>query len=1230
MAAAGIFAKAIDFFIRKGVAKEGVDAALRDAEKKSLRSRLFGAGRKDVARTARVMTRDPIDVASGEVVLHRRDVALPGGLPLELERTHVSSYREGRLFGPSWASTLDQHLEVDAGAVTYAAADGMMLRYPRPPAGTPVFPLSGPRWPLTWDADGGYTVENPRSLQRMRFASHGGTRWRLESTSDRNGNRIDLTYDEAGSLAEIRHTGGYRIAAETDGGRVTALRLVTGDDTPSRVLARYAYDHAGDLVQAFGPSGESQRFAYDDQHRLTGWRDGNGHWYRYLYDEQGRGIRGEGDQGILDTALRYDPAGRWTEVTDSLGNVTTYRFNDRQRVISQVDPLGNETTFGWDEQDRMVSRTDPLGATVRYFYDDAGNLTGLRRPDGRESHATYNALGLPTRVVEADGAEWRNRHDERGNLTAVIDPLGNVTRYGRDEHGAVTSIVDPLGNTTTIQVSPAGLPLDVTDPAGSAITYGYDDFGRVSTITDPLGGTAFFTWTPEGLPASRRLPGGATERWEHDAEGNLVAYTDAAGRTTRIEYGAFATPLTQTGPDGTHLTFSHDTELRLTAVINQQGMAWRYEYDPAGNLVRETDFGHRILTYRHDAAGRLVGRADGDEPATEYVRDSLGNVVEKRTPERTTGYEYDLAGALVRAVDPVVDLRFERDGLGRVVAETCNGRTVTSVYDASGRRTSRRTPTGAVSTWEYDPVGRPSALVAGGQRFTFEYDAAGREVRRRVGANTVLEQHWNADHLLVSQQLWRGPRPDAERALVQHRNYAYGPGREITAVWDRIAGSRRFSLDPNGRVTAVRAQGWTERYAYNEAGDIVHAGWPAGGDSTDEAQTVGDREYRGNRLYRSGRTFYRHDARGRTILRSHRTLSGQDRQWRYEWDAEDRLVAGVTPDGHRWRYEYDALGRRTTKLRVGADGLVAERVDFTWDGDCLIEEAHRRPSGDVRVTSWDYRPGTFEPVAQYRRGIPVDASQEWFDRQFHAIITDAIGAPAELVDTDGDLAWRRSSSLFGGRLGGAVSGDPVACPIGFPGQYHDAETGLAYNRYRYYEPETGRYLSSDPIGLMGGLRPYGYVRNPVGQIDPLGLSQELPPDMVRIFRTTGRPEENALYDRTGYVMSDAAQAGYREGGTLEHGLARSQRVHDVNVRTLGGEDNYAWTHQGGATWTMPAGDRSLVSFTSDEDLARRSAQATGDRFYAAVVPRSAVNWVTNGGSEREVLVSHMVRAVPWK
>jgi hypothetical protein len=148
-------------------------------------------------------------------------------------------------------------------------------------------------------------------------------------------------------------------------------------------------------------------------------------------------------------------------------------------------------------------------------------------------------------------------------------------------------------------------------------------------------------------------------------------------------------------------------------------------------------------------------------------------------------------------------------------------------------------------------------------------------------------------------------------------------------------------------------------------------------------------------------------------------------------------------------------------------------------------------------------------------------------------------------------------------------------------------------------------------------------------IDPLGLSQEVPPGMVRIFRTTHRARENEFYQKTGYIMSDAAQQGYAEGGTLEHALARSQHAHDINTQALGTE-GYAWAHQGGADWALPAHERSLISFSTDEAGARRWAENHGNQLYAAVVHPSEVNWTTHGGTETEVLASHMIRVVPWK
>ncbi len=150
-----------------------------------------------------------------------------------------------------------------------------------------------------------------------------------------------------------------------------------------------------------------------------------------------------------------------------------------------------------------------------------------------------------------------------------------------------------------------------------------------------------------------------------------------------------------------------------------------------------------------------------------------------------------------------------------------------------------------------------------------------------------------------------------------------------------------------------------------------------------------------------------------------------------------------------------------------------EQTTFTWDGPALIEQAHTGGDWAARVTTWDYRPGSFRPLTKSERVISENESQRWFDQRFYAIVTDLVGAPMEMVDAGGRLFRRSNATLWGYETPANRAGQ-ADCPLRFPGQYYDDESGLHYNFHRYYDPTSAGYLSVDPIGLAGGLRPYGY------------------------------------------------------------------------------------------------------------------------------------------------------------
>lgn len=1014
---------------------------------------------------ARTTCNDPIDVVTGEMVLGQTDVELAGVLPLILRRTHVSSYRAGLSFGRSWASTVDQRLEFDEQGVLYVADDGMLLVYPEPPTGGEALPVVGPRWPLS-RTESGFAIERDNG-EALHFTGASAIR-PLSSIVDRDGNRIDIDRDAAGVPVAVRHSGGYHLGFGSEAGRITELRL--RDPGGDIVLVRYRYHESGHLAEVVNSSDRPARFDYDHAGRITQWTDRNGEWYRYFYDAAGRCVANQGSGGFLNGAFDYDDEARTTRFTSALGNITTYRFNEERQVVAETDPLGNTMTSEWDDRDRLLSRTDPLGNTTRYEYDDAGNLVRLTRPDGTQALSEYNEAGLPTIVVEPGGATWRQFYDDRGRRTALVDPTGATTRYSYDTRGCLTELTDPSGAKRRIESDAAGLPITIIDPLGATTRYTRDQFGRITTVTDPLGGTTSMRWTVEGLPLSRTHPDGGTDTWRYDGEGNETEHVDPQGKTTRTNTTHFDLPSARTAPDGTTVRYEYDAELRLVAAINEQGLAWRHEYDAAGNLVRETDFSGRQLTYSHDAAGRLVSRTNGAGQTVRFAHDPLGNVVEQHDGTTATRFTFDEAGRMIRAVNADADIRFEHDPRGRVLTESVNGRTVVSRYDPLGRRTYRRTPSGVESHLTFDANHQPLTLRTGGRTVTFGYDPSGREVERLLDTGTIVAQTWDTSRRLATQTVSAvgGSRSDVRAELIQRRAYSYRADGYVAAVEDRFAGAQRFDLDPVGRVVSVGA----ERYSYDAAGNIVAA------TVTGEPEA---REYESTLVRRAGNTRYEYDTQGRVVFKQRKRLSAKPANWRYSWDALDRLSGVVTPDGTHWRYRYDPLGRRIAKEKLATDGFVTERVDFTWDGLTLAEQEHRRESV-VLATTWEWSPSEVKPLVQVERRARAEAPQDWFDQQFFTIVTDLLGTPSELVTSDGRLAWRNSRSLWG------ATADGTGTPLGFPGQYHDAETGLEYNLYRYYDAALGRYYSSDPLGLAAGFNPYAYVPNPTVFSDPLGLT----------------------------------------------------------------------------------------------------------------------------------------------
>ncbi len=1033
---------------------------------------------------------DPVDVATGRVILPATDLTLPGALPVELSRMFSSTFGGGRWFGRTWASSFDERLILAEGRVVHVRPDAGLMRFPAPTEGMPpVLPERGiRRWPLSVEG-GTYRLVDPVAGHTRTFAvTTEPDVAELVGITDRQGRWTRIERDGSGAPTGVTTSGGYRVVVDTvvlPAGDRRVTRLAVDDRGTETTVSRFGYSADGLLTQVWrGDWPEPTRFGYDAGQRITSWVDTNGMRYDYTYDEHHRCVAQGAPTGEL--AAAYDYSGhdastglRVTLMTDAEGHQWRYLVDGQANVAAEIDPLGGTVLHDYDEWGQRVATTDELGHTTRTDYDELGQVVGVTYPDGTRASVERDPQShAPVRVSAPDGRTWTYLRDAAGRVVAHTDPAGATSRitHGPDR----IEVVDALGGVTVTRLDAAGLVVGATDPAGWSTQLVRDGFGRIVTAVDAAGATTTMTYAAPGRLRAVQHPDGTVESWEHDGEGNPTAHIDPSGRRTRRSYTGFDLLASQTFADGATVRFGYNRLQLLTSVTNANGGTWSYHYDAAGRLTHETDWNGRTVRYRRDAGGRVVRRDNGAGQWVEHDLDWAGRSVRETTDAGVvTELAFDAGGRLVLARGGGVDLERVHDPAGRLVAEVVDGHRLTNTYDVLGRRTSRTTPAGVRTEWDHDPTGAPVRLRSEGHVVDFSFDPVGREVCRIVDADLRLDR----SHDIMGRPL--AEQVDGSRGAPIRTQYGYARGGLLVSIADSRWGSVDYALDPTGRVEAVLGrEGLRERYDYDGVGNIV-----AGhlGERFDEAPEQGRRVYHGTLLTRAGRDRFDHDGEGRVIARRRHTLSGRVDTWRYTWDVHDRLTSCVTPDGTAWSYAYDATGRRTAKRRHAPDGRVVEVVGFAWDGEQLVEQVsgHEQPT----ATTWDYAGG--RPILQHERTIRPGAAQDEIDARFYAIVTDLVGAPTELLTGDGRSAWRQGRSLWGvpeRSWGPFAPATETSIPLRFPGQYADDESGLHYNRHRYYDPTTGRFLTTDPLGLLPAPNPNAYVADPRTWSDPSGLT----------------------------------------------------------------------------------------------------------------------------------------------
>ncbi|WP_425301143.1 RHS repeat-associated core domain-containing protein [Nocardia neocaledoniensis] len=721
----------------------------------------------------------------------------------------------------------------------------------------------------------------------------------------------------------------------------------------------------------------------------------------------------------------------------------------------------------------------------------------------------------------------------------------------------------------------------MTDPYGATTGIERDIFGRPSRLTDQLGAVTHYEWTPEGKPARRIDPDGHSETWTYDGENNLLTHTDRAGGVTSYAYGGFDKVSTRTDPDGSVHRYLYDTERSLTAVINPLGQRWTYEYGLDGRLKAETDYTGATTRYTHTATGRIATVTPATGVTRHHRYDILGNLtsITADTGEYLA-YTHDPAGQVITAINGTDEtrthtLQFTYTPTGQVATQQLDDQPpMVNDYDHRSRRIRRTTPTGGVTTWQHNTLGHVTGMTADGSDITFAHDAAGRLTGWRIG-EVQIDRTFTATGNIASQQVTGFPaqeftldlgdfgpsashRPDP--FTIRRDEYTYRPDgyltHHTTTRPDIGTTHATYTLDPIGRVnTIARDNAVTEAYEYDALSNIT-AGLPTAPDEPTPAappihRQMEGREYHNNLLVRDGRNHYYYDPAGRLIRKVTTRISRKPAVWHYRYNAFDQLTDVYTPNQEWWRYTYDALGRRTTKVSQSG-GANGHSENFIYDEAHLIE----RYQFDT-ITRWHYEPYSFSPILQARN----NSSPSYVHS---AVITDQIGSPAQLVHCHTARTWAVLKKTL---WGVSTPFDHRTIEIDFPGQFHDRESGLHYNLNRTYDPETGRFLTQDPLGLTPAPNPSIYPFNPTTLLDPLGLSP-----YNRTFE--GRAEAfNAALDRAGIPHSQQPVHQWTVGDDPAQRHRVSNYVFDANPGSHGRYYQYE----------TPAGTRVIAEHTNDPE-----------------------------------------------
>lgn len=1050
---------------------------------------------------------EPVDLVQGIVIYDGIDFELPGPIPLRWERSWNSDSAHEGVLGHGTQLNYDMRVQ----EFTEDAATVVLLEDGR----SAVFDA------LPYNGNSDYNRHEKLTLSRTDLDEYQlfdhrerlfysfrklhplDAQYRLYAIRSEADFMISFHYNSKGHLVQVIDSVGRRLHVSHDPqGRITAI--TAKHRGASQLLVRYAYNEAGDLVEISDALDQTTRIQYRN-HLMVAKTDRNGQTFYWEYDGKMRCTHTWGEGGILEGWIEYHPKEGYNLVTNSQGQTTTYYYTPAYVVTQVKDPLGYSQFFEYTDDFEIYREIDEEANVTGYTYDERGNRSSVMAPDGSTSVFNYDAAGRLTLVTDEQGASrtyiYHKGEIHKGLLHTMTEADGSVLIFRYNAQNLLRQLEDEQERKTLMEYDEDGNLIALTLPDGSRTRWEYDAWGRILRSANPLQQEQYFHYDALGRVTAVELPDGNQVKLQYNAYQEVLQLADRHHQV-RFDYTPMGS-LKMREENGARIHFVYNKEEQLTAVVNEQGEIYRFARDGRGNIIQETGFDGITRRYERDAAGKVIKVQRPGKRWTTFEYDHNGLITRAEYSDGSwETYSYDRAGMLIEAINEFSTVQLQRDIMGRVIQERQNGYVINSAYDRDGRRSKLQSSLGAAIQLQRNMAGAITDITATAAaqqdpwRAHITRNLLGLEIERTLPGG--VKSSWTYDKTAMPES----HTVSGSERYSRRRHYRWDANRRLKQIINGVTnGTVKFGHDDFGNLAWAQYEDGQYDYRLpDKAGNLY------------QTQERKDRKYSpGGRLEESAIARFFYDEEGFLIKKIMKDGPVPGAAWEYEWYGNGTLKKVIRPDGREVSFRYDPLRRRIEKQYMGL------LTRFVWNGNVPLHEwaypakdrpvttiselgdivqSHPEPVPANTLVTWIFEEGTFVPAARLM-----------VNRQY-AIITDHLGTPVEAYDEAGHKVWECELDIYG-RVR-KLAGDRALVPFRYMGQYEDEETGMYYNRFRYYSPEDGIYVSQDPSRLAGGWSLYAYVTDPNVFVDIFGLVQE-------VIRTMSQTEKDLTIDAKGLV-----------------------------------------------------------------------------------------------------------------